>query len=152
MIAKSRMVLGAVVMVLGMAACAGSQEPSDAVSKEASLEAEHENEEAGERMVIVEVNVTFGEGAIDGDGVRDAFLAMETKTREEAGCITYVSSVDIHDSKIVRIYEVWDSMDSLVPHFKTQHMADFQKALGGIETKGMTAKVYEVSRELPFPN
>jgi quinol monooxygenase YgiN len=147
MISKSKSALGALSIVLvALFGCGGSQETGEATAAPAPIQDE------GDKMIIVEVDVTFGEGALDGEGVRDAFRAMEEQTRKEPGCIKYVSSVDIHDPSVVRIYEVWGSMDALVPHFKTQHMADFQEALGGIETKGMTAKVYEVSRELPFPN
>jgi quinol monooxygenase YgiN len=103
-------------------------------------------------MIIVAVDVVFGEDPTEVEGIRDAFRVMEEETRKETGCLKYVSSVDIHDSTIVRIYELWESMEALEPHFKTLHMADFQKALGGVQTKSMEAKVYEVSKELPFPN
>lgn len=103
-------------------------------------------------MIIVAVDVVFGEGAIQAEGIRDAFRIMEEETRKEAGCLKYVSSVDIHDATIVRIYELWESMEALIPHFTTPHMAAFQEALGGIETKSMEAKVYEISSELPFPH
>ena len=103
-------------------------------------------------MIIVAVDVVFGEGAMEGEGVHAAFRIMEEETRKESGCLKYVSSVDIHDSTIVRIYELWESMEALEPHFRTPHMADFQKALAGIQTKSMEAKVYEINKELPFPN
>ena len=66
--------------------------------------------------------------------------------------LKYVSSVDVNDARIVRIYEMWESMEALVPHFTTPHMAAFQQALSGLATTSMDAKVFEVARELPFPN
>ncbi len=101
-------------------------------------------------MIIVTVEVTFAEDVIE--GLRGAFLGMDEATAKEAGCLKYVSSVDVHDARIVRIYEEWESMEKLEPHFKTPHMAEFQNAFAGVETVSMQAKVYEVSRELPFPN
>ena len=102
-------------------------------------------------MIIVAVEVVLAEkGAID--GVRDAFRAMDEETKNEPSCLKYVSSVDVNDSAIVRIYELWESMEALEPHFRTHHMATFQKALAGLPTKSMDAKVYEISKELPFPN
>ena len=102
--------------------------------------------------IVVTVEVVFGEGAIDVEGVRDAFRVMDEESRKESGCLKYVSSVDINDPTIVRIYELWESMEALESHFKTPHMAAFQSALSGIETKSMSAKVFEIKRELPFPN
>ena len=54
-------------------------------------------------MIIVTVEVVFEEGAIEVEGVRDAFRIMDEETRKESGCSKYVSSVHINDSTIVRI-------------------------------------------------
>ena len=81
-----------------------------------------------------------------------SFRIMDEETRKEPGCLKYVSSVDINDSTIIRIDELWESMDALEPHFRTPHIAAFQKTLGGIRTQSMHAKVYEISKEIPFPN
>ena len=120
----------------------------------ASAENTLSQSEQGEKKggwIVVAVEVVFGEGAIDVEGVRDAFRVMDEESQKEPGCIKYVSSVDINDSTIVRIDELWESMEALEAHFKTPHMAAFQRALSGIETKSMSAKVYEIKRELPFP-
>ncbi|MCG7522796.1 putative quinol monooxygenase [Ruegeria sp. Ofav3-42] len=104
----------------------------------------------GNHMIIVTVEVEF-----ENDGIhekRDAIKAMDEATAMEEGCIAYKSSFDATNPRILRIYEMWESMDALVPHFKTRHMAEFQAALSGLAAKGMDAKVYEVARELPFPN
>ncbi len=101
-------------------------------------------------MLIVTVDVVFA--AELGDGVRQAFRVMDEETAKEPGCLKYVSSVDVKDARIVRIYEMWESMEALVPHFTTPHMAAFQQALSGLATTSMDAKVFEVARELPFPN
>ena len=102
-------------------------------------------------MIIVAVEVTLEEGETI-DSVRDAFRTMDEETRKEPGCLKYVSSVDVNDPTIIRIDEMWESMDTLVPHFQTPHMAAFQEALSGLKTKSMDAKVYEIAQELPFPN
>lgn len=98
------------------------------------------------------VEVVVEEGELEVEGIRDAFHTMDEETRKESGCLTYVSSVDINDATIIRIDEIWESMDVLEPHFRTPHIAAFQKALAGIRTKSMHAKVYEIGKELPFPN
>ncbi len=101
-------------------------------------------------MIIVTVEVEFEDNGIHEE--LDAIRAMDKATTNESGCLTYKSSFDAANPNILRIYEMWESMEVLKPHFKTAHMADFQKALSGLKTKGMEAKVYEIDKELPFPN
>ena len=103
-------------------------------------------------MIILAEEIVLEEGAIEGEGVREAIRIMEEESRKESGCITYVFSIDITDSTIMRIYECWQSMEALKAHFKAPHMAVFQKALGGIQPKSMDAKVYEIKQELAFEN
>ena len=100
-------------------------------------------------IVMVEVFLEEGESA---ERVRDAFRIMDKETRKESGCLKYVSSVDVNDHTIIHIYELWESLEVLELHFKTPHMTAFQEALSGLKTKSMNAKVYEISKELPFPH
>ena len=104
----------------------------------------------GKGMIIVTVEVEFEDDRIHEK--RDAIQAMDEATAKEVGCLAYKSSFDVSNPSTLRIYEMWESMEVLIPHFKTAHMADFQAALSGLKTNGMDARVYEVSRELPFPN
>lgn len=104
----------------------------------------------GQNMIIVTFEVEFKDDQIQTK--LDAIRAMDEATAKEDGCITYKSSFDANNPRVLRIYEMWESMDALIPHFKTPHMATFQTALAGLEPKNMEAKVYEVARELPFPN
>ena len=121
-----------------------------ASSADASPQSEQGEQKGG--RIVVTVEVIFGEGAIDVEGVRDAFRIMDAESRKEPGCLVYVSSIDINDFTIVRIYELWESMEALQSHFKTPHLAVFQTVLSGIEAKSMNAKVFEIKRELAFPN
>lgn len=104
----------------------------------------------GQGMIIVTVEVEF-----EDDGIQeklDAIRNMDEATAAEEGCIAYKTSFDANNPRIMRIHEMWESMEMLIPHFSTPHIAEFQKALAGLKAKGMDAKVYEVARELPFPN
>ncbi len=100
-------------------------------------------------MIIVTVEVEFTEDVIG--GAREAFRVMDAETAKEPGCLKYVSSVDVNDPKILRIYEMWDSVEALMPHFETPHMADFRKVFSGFEAKSMETKVYEIDREVALP-
>jgi quinol monooxygenase YgiN len=102
-------------------------------------------------MIIVSVEAVFGEVSIDSDGIHEVIRIMGEETRKESGCLKYVFSVDINDSTIVRIFEQWESYEALETHFKSAHMAAFQKSLAGIEMKSMDVKAYEVNKEVPLP-
>ena len=68
-------------------------------------------------MIIVNVEIVLAEDVIK--NYREAFRIMDLTTRSEEGCITYVSSIDVNDPKIIRIFEIWESMEALIPHFQT---------------------------------
>jgi quinol monooxygenase YgiN len=104
----------------------------------------------GNSMIIVTVEVEFQDDEIHQK--LDAIRTMDEATAQEEGCIAYRSSFDASNPRILRIYEMWESMEALEPHFQTPHMAEFQSALSSLKAKGMDARVYEVARELPFPN
>ena len=72
-------------------------------------------------------------------------MVDRTTTLEKDTCITYSFAEDFNEPGLVRIFEVWESDEALAEHFKTQHMADFQKGMAGITVKGVKAVRYEVS-------
>lgn len=101
-------------------------------------------------MLIVAGEVVVEAGSVE--AVRDALRSMEEATRKEPGCLTYAFSVDINDPGMVRIFERWESMDALRAHFGMPHMKTFGEAIGRIQPKSASVKVYEIGRELPLPS
>jgi len=100
-------------------------------------------------MLIVAGEIVVPSGAID--GVREALRTMESETRKEPGCRSYAFSVDVTDPGLLRIFEMWDSLDALRSHFGTPHMAAFGAAVAGIQPKSLTVKAYEIAGEVPLP-
>jgi quinol monooxygenase YgiN len=100
-------------------------------------------------MLIVAGEVVVESGGID--AVRNALRTMETETRKEPGCLTYAFSVDINDPTMVRIFEVWESMEALRQHFEMPHMAAFGGAAAKIRPKSLAVKAYEIDKEVPLP-
>jgi len=101
-------------------------------------------------MLIIAGEIIVESSAID--AVRDALRTMETETRNEPGCSTYAFSVDITDPNMMRIFEVWESMDALRAHFATPHMAAFGAAVAKIQPQSMSIKAFEIDREVPLPS
>jgi len=97
-------------------------------------------------MIVVQVEVMVEPGAAD--KVRDAVKKMEQATRQETGCLKYAFSVDVSDPGMVRVTERWESMDAIKAHLASPHMAEFNKAVGALQPKGLDIKAYEVAREV----
>jgi quinol monooxygenase YgiN len=100
-------------------------------------------------MVIVHGEVRINPGAMD--AVKDVITTMETESLKEPGCHTYGFSVSVSDPGLVRITELWETMEDLAAHFGLPHMADFQAALSQIEILGMEVKAFDVAGEVPLP-
>jgi len=97
-------------------------------------------------MIVVQVEVIVEPGSAD--KVRAAVKKMEEATRREAGCLKYAFSVDLSDPGMVRVTERWESIDAIKAHLASPHMAEFNKAVGALQPKGLDVKAYEVAREV----
>ncbi|MDJ0977090.1 MAG: putative quinol monooxygenase [Erythrobacter sp.] len=82
-------------------------------------------------MLMVIGTAKLGVNAIDAG--REAFEAMITASREEDGCIDYAYAIDVLDPHVLRITEKWVDEAALAAHFRTPHMAAFQKALAALD-------------------
>ncbi|MGE0668257.1 MAG: putative quinol monooxygenase [Sphingomonadales bacterium] len=79
-----------------------------------------------------------------------SIMVEKTNTLEPDTCIVYSFAEDFNEPGLVRIFEVWTSDEALAEHFKTQHMADFQKGMAGIRVKGVVANRYEIASYGPL--
>ena len=79
------------------------------------------------------------------DGCREKFLeilkANVPNVLAEAGCVMYVPNIDFPSGlsaqkevreNVVTIIEGWESMDHLMAHLKTPHMAEFRTKIAGM--------------------
>ena len=71
------------------------------------------------------------------------------KTRVEQNAVVFA---DLGDSTRLRIFERWEDEAALKAHFKTPHMAEFQKVLAEHPPKGMDLQVFDVTGEIPMPD
>jgi quinol monooxygenase YgiN len=100
-------------------------------------------------MIAVAVEAVVDPAAVE--RVRGALAKMERASRAEPGCLTYAFSVDVNDPSMVRITELWKSMQDLEAHFATAHMAEFRQAVGALQPTSLKVKAYEVAREVALP-
>ncbi len=79
------------------------------------------------------------------DGCREKFLeilkANVPNVLAEKGCILYVPNIDFNSGlsaqkevreNVVTIIEGWESMEHLMAHLKTPHMAEFRTKVAGM--------------------
>jgi len=94
-------------------------------------------------MIVIAGTITLDPAKRD-----EAFAAAREimkETHKEPGNIAYAFSADLEDEGTVHIFEEWESQEALDFHFKTAHMADFQKQIGSLGVKDMKLKKYEVA-------
>ena len=68
-----------------------------------------------------------------------------TASRGEDGCIDYGYAIDVIDSGLVRVWEMWRDRETLQRHFQMPHLAEWRAAWPtfGITDRKLT--IYDVS-------
>ncbi|MEH6588735.1 MAG: antibiotic biosynthesis monooxygenase [Halioglobus sp.] len=99
---------------------------------------------------MIVVNGVLESTEADIEAMKSAISAMENASREESGCFDYTFSVEISNTKIIRITECWESIEALQAHFITPHMAVFQEAIAAHPPVSMDVKFFE-AEVMPSP-
>lgn len=97
--------------------------------------------------------VIAGHVSLDPAKIEEATAAVQEMVREtlkEEGCNTYCFAVDLSEQGRIRIFEEWESHEALDLHFKSAHMATFQKGMAGIGVKEMVIHKYEIASKGPL--
>ena len=94
-------------------------------------------------MIVVNAEIESTEADIE--TMKSAIILMEAASRAEAGCHDYTFSIELGDLKKLRVTERWESMEALVAHLATPHMAEFQAVMGAHPPKNISANFYEAS-------
>ncbi|RIY00022.1 antibiotic biosynthesis monooxygenase [Aureimonas flava] len=82
--------------------------------------------------------------------VRDVARATVTATSAETGCIVYTFAEDLREPGLIRIYEEWESRETLDAHGRAPHMTVWRDALKTVEVKGLELKLIETASVEPF--
>lgn len=76
---------------------------------------------------------------------------MVEATLQEPGCEQYAFTADPYDASLIRLYELWDSQESLDGHFASDHMAEWRKVSANLPSTGADIKKYTISAVGPLP-
>jgi len=100
-------------------------------------------------MILVLANIESTESSID--AMRAAVAKMEIASQAEPGCISYRFNQELsHPHKMV-VVEQWESVDALITHFATPHMAEFGEAMAKNPPLSVDAKMYELGDAQDLP-
>tara|TARA_R110002049_G_scaffold53223_47_gene149124 strand:+ start:4142 stop:4441 length:300 start_codon:yes stop_codon:yes gene_type:complete len=99
---------------------------------------------------MIVVNAIIESTPQDIAAMKDAIGTMEQASRAEAGCDDYTFSVELNNPGTLRIVEKWQTLEALMEHMGTAHMAEFQQAMGANPPTSMDLKFYEVKEIQPF--
>jgi quinol monooxygenase YgiN len=87
-------------------------------------------------------------------GARASFFElvapMVAATLREPGCSTYAFTPDPDDDDLIRLFEVWDSAESLASHFASEHMATWQLCRATLAMASSSLTKYHVSSTEPL--
>lgn len=101
-------------------------------------------------MIVVNVKAEIDPANLS--SMKAGIAKMEERSRAEPGCQDYTFSVELNNSAMLRITEKWETMEALIAHFHTPHMADFQKLIAQFPPKSMDSNFYEATYvEVPIP-
>ncbi len=92
-------------------------------------------------MILIAGTIT-----LDPDKVDEALAAivpLMQATHAEEGGDDYVLSADPATPGCIRIFERWADDDALKAHMRAPHIAEFQKALGGLGVTGMSVDRFD---------
>lgn len=99
---------------------------------------------------MIVVNAVVKSTQEDIVALQSAIRTMETASRAEEGCEDYTFSVELNDPSVLRITEKWRSLEDLMAHMGTPHMAEFQQSMGSNPPASLDVKFYEVKEIQPF--
>ena len=69
-------------------------------------------------------------------------------SREDRGCLEYAMSADAADPALIRLFEMWSSMDDLQAH--VQRIQSSPPAEGGVPVLARHMKIYKGAEEHAF--
>lgn len=94
-------------------------------------------------MIIVAGTITLPADKIE--AMRAPARTMVAATQKEAGCRVYSFAEDLTEPGLVRIFEIWESMEALQAHFTAPHMGAWRAAMATFGVSGAKVSVYEAS-------
>ncbi len=75
---------------------------------------------------------------------------MAQATQSEVGCLAYTFSADLTDPELFHVFEAWQGEAAPAEHFRTPHMAEFNRRLPDLVASAPQLQRYSVASVQPF--
>ena len=80
--------------------------------------------------------------------------SMTEATQKERGCLSYDFYIGLRDPNTLMLFQEWESMEVLMEHYQSTHMAEFLKELpkvinGKVKTRRYAVQNVEEDTEEP---
>jgi len=98
-------------------------------------------------VIVVSGEITINPA--DRDAALELTATAVAATLQEEGCVTYGFWVDPADPGRLRVFEEWESMDSLLAHFGQPHMGAFLDGMAGLDVRSSDIQQYDVTDKRP---
>jgi len=95
-------------------------------------------------MIIVAGTISIDPA--DFEAYQAASAPMIEATLAEEGCHTYNFAQSVVDPSEIRIFELWETKESLEAHFNAPHMATFQAAIGELSIGSRNLAIYTADK------
>lgn len=94
-------------------------------------------------MIIVSGTLKTTDQALD--ALTEPMRRLIEATCQEAGCKVYAFARDVSEPGLVRIYEEWDSRETLTAHTKAAHVGAWHQALDAAGGAAVTLQIVNVA-------
>lgn len=78
------------------------------------------------------------------DSVKKELVKMVEPTRQEDGCLEYRLHQDNDNPAVFIFYEIWESMEHLIAHTKSEHYLNYAAAVDGLIAEKVVHKMTSV--------
>lgn len=100
-------------------------------------------------MIIISATLDFG-SENERDEAVELSASIQLATREEEeGCASYCFAPDPSVPNRIQVYELWETEESLVSHFKHKNYANMVEALNSIGVRETENQMYLIDKHKP---
>ncbi|MBV44862.1 MAG: hypothetical protein CML87_03330 [Rhodobiaceae bacterium] len=100
-------------------------------------------------MIIISATLDF-DSQDERDKAVELSASIQLATRvEEEGCASYCFAPDPSVPNRIQVYELWETEESLVSHFKHQNYANMVEALNSVGIRETENQMYLIDKHKP---
>lgn len=81
----------------------------------------------------------------DASAAAELMQVMMNETVKEAGCHHYAFARDLSSPHLFQLSELWEDLNALDAHFRTEHMATFRAGIGKLRVQRRTVRRYDAT-------